>query len=217
MFQPIHLQDTSHIRMLHTVSLNYTSYIVCEDVPYNTPAWCILFICQDVAYNTLAWQDALYNKPLLNILPYMSWHFHTIHTSYVTVFHATHPHDILVFYFVCHNVPYNTPTWYIPLCMYQCSIQYACMMHSNLYVRMFQTIYLHDASYSLVKVPYTITPCSISYFIMSAHCRQYSCMMHSTLYVWVFHTIYMQDTSYFVPHHIHLSRLPVSQAYANLC
>jgi len=121
-------------------------------------------------------QDAAYSTP--------------IHpTLYAKMFHTIHSHD--TYYFIWQDDLHNKSVLYILSCM----SGYFHKIHT-LYVSMFQTVYLHDTSLE-VNVLYTISSCSISQFIMSAHCRQYSCMMHSTLYVWMHHTIYMQDTAYF--------------------
>jgi hypothetical protein len=51
-----------------------------------------------------------------------------------TLFHGTQERNRSNFYFVCHDVPRNKPTWYILL-----------------YVMTFHTIQLYDTSYFVCK------------------------------------------------------------------
>ena len=116
------IHPTLNLKLLHTTTcLTDISYTVYTDVPYNTPA------------RHTPHQDAAYSTPKLYILIYMSrcctqWMLYTTNRYYIL-------------YLVCQDLSIQ-----YTLCISQHSIQYTWVIHSNLYVRMFQTVYLHDSS-----------------------------------------------------------------------
>ena len=163
------IQPILYVNTLYISQMQDASYTVYKDVPSNTPA------------RHIPHQDAAYSAPKLYILLCMQrcsiQYTCTIHvTLYGRMLYTTN------LYYTSYLVRQDISITYT-LCMSQCSTQHTKKIHStwyvttlytirlhntfNLYVSMFQTVYLHDTSLQ-VKVLYTVSSCSISQFFYAS-------------------------------------------------
>jgi len=116
-------------------------------------------------------------------------------------------------FFVCNDIPHNTPAWYSPLGTSTHCTYHTCRIQPTLYLKLLLiTTYLTDTSYTVCKdvpsntparhTPYQdaaySTPKLYILLCMQRCSIQYTCTIHVTLYGRMLYTTNLYYTSYLV-------------------